>query len=85
LATDARQLVSRLRRFTKLPIAVGFGISTTEQVAEVAQFADAAVVGSAIVQSVEEAAPQGRAPQAVAELVKLLSAVSRIGCGPDKV
>jgi tryptophan synthase alpha chain len=85
LATDARQLVSRLRRFTKLPIAVGFGISTAAQVAEVAEFADAAVVGSAIVQAVEEAAPQGRAPQAVAELVKLLSAVSRIGCGPDKV
>jgi tryptophan synthase alpha chain len=85
LATDARQLVSRLRRFTKLPIAIGFGISNAAQVAEVAQFADAAVVGSAIVQAVEEAAPQGRAPQAVAELVKLLSAVSRIGCGSDKV
>ena len=74
LASDARQLVARLRRFTKLPIAVGFGISTAEHVAEVAQFADAAVVGSAIVQAVEQA--QGRAPQAVAELVKQLSAVS---------
>ena len=76
LATDARQLVTRLRRFTKLPIAVGFGFSSAEHVAEVAQFADAAVVGSAIVQAVEQAEPQGRAPQAVAELVKKLSAVS---------
>ncbi|MGB9106729.1 MAG: tryptophan synthase subunit alpha [Terriglobales bacterium] len=76
LATDARRLVKRLRRYTKLPIAVGFGISTAEQVQEVAQFADAAVVGSAIVQAVENAASRGSAPQAVAELVKQLSAFS---------
>lgn len=76
LATDARRLVKRLRRCTKLPIAVGFGISTAEQVQEVAQFADAAVVGSAIVQAVENAASPGSAPQAVAELVKQLTAFS---------
>jgi len=76
LATEARQLVTRLRRYARLPIAVGFGISTKEQVQEVAQFADAAVVGSAIVQAIENAAPQGRAPQAVAELVRKLSAFS---------
>ncbi len=76
LATDARQLVTRLRRYTKLPIAVGFGISTAEQVQEVAQFADAAVVGSAIVQAVEQAAPHGTAPQTVAELIRKLSAFS---------
>jgi tryptophan synthase alpha chain len=76
LAADARQLVTRLRRHTKLPIAVGFGISTAEQVNEVGRFGDAAVVGSAIVQAIENAAPQGRAPQAVAELVRKLSAVS---------
>ncbi|MBZ5627879.1 MAG: tryptophan synthase subunit alpha [Acidobacteriia bacterium] len=76
LATDARQLVTRLRRYTKLPIAVGFGISTAEHVQQVAQFADAAVVGSAIVQAIEKSAPLGHAPQAVAELVKELSAFS---------
>ena len=43
----------RLRRFTKLPVAVGFGISTPEQFAEVGKFADAAVVGSAIVETIE--------------------------------
>ena len=75
-------LVIRLRRFTRLPIAVGFGISTAEHVREVAEFADAAVVGSAIVQAVEEASPRGRAPQAVAELVKKLSAFShRLSAG----
>ena len=76
LASDARRLVKRLRRYTRLPIAVGFGISTAEQVQEVAQFADAAVVGSAIVQAVENAASPGSAPQAVAELVRKLSPFS---------
>ena len=47
---DASGLVKRLRRFTKLPVAVGFGISTPEQFAAVGQYAEAAVVGSAIVQ-----------------------------------
>ena len=76
IAGDARQLVTRIRRFTKLPVAVGFGISTAEHVREVGEFADAAVVGSAIVQAVEQASPQGKSPEAVAELVKQLSAVS---------
>src|SRR6202034_2226004 len=46
LTTDAEQLVGRIRRFTKLPIAVGFGISSPEHFAAVGAFADAAVVGS---------------------------------------
>ncbi len=54
LAGDARSLVERLRLHTKLPIAVGFGVSTPEQFAEVGSFADAAVVGSAIVQTIEQ-------------------------------
>jgi tryptophan synthase alpha chain len=48
-SSDAENLVSRLRKFTDLPIAVGFGISTAAQVAETWKYADAAVVGSAIV------------------------------------
>ena len=51
MSSDARGLVKRLRRFSKLPIAVGFGISTPEQFSAVGKFADAAVVGSAIVTS----------------------------------
>jgi tryptophan synthase alpha chain len=43
------QAVARLRRHTSLPVAVGFGIRTVEQAAEVAKVADAAVVGSALV------------------------------------
>ena len=68
LAADARQLVGRLRRTTKLPIAVGFGISTPEQFAAVGEFADAAVVGSAIVHAIEKAG-KARAAEAVGHLV----------------
>jgi len=72
LAADARELVSRLRRYTKLPVAVGFGISTAEQFAAVGEFADAAVVGSAIVQTIEKAGRE-KAAEAVAHLVKTLA------------
>lgn len=74
LADDARRLVRRLRKFTKLPIAVGFGISAPEQFATVGEFADAAVVGSAIVQTIES--NPGTEAQAVAEFIKQLSAFS---------
>jgi tryptophan synthase alpha chain len=49
-AADIAAAVARLRRFTELPIAVGFGIRTPEQAAAVARAADAAVVGTALVQ-----------------------------------
>ena len=48
-SSGAKTLIERLRRFTDLPIAVGFGISTFEQMRETLEYADAAVVGSAIV------------------------------------
>jgi tryptophan synthase alpha chain len=56
LAEDGRALVGRIRRLTTLPVAVGFGISGPEHVAEVAQWADAAVVGSALVAAIASAA-----------------------------
>ena len=61
LASDAAQLVERLRRYTKLPIAVGFGVSNAEHFAAVGEFADAAVIGSAIVQIIEKSNPQDAA------------------------
>ena len=70
LAEDARKLVKRLRRVTKLPIALGFGISTADQFAEVGEFADAIVVGSAIVETIER--NRGREAGAVGEFVKHL-------------
>jgi tryptophan synthase alpha chain len=53
---DAESLVKRMRAVSDLPIAVGFGISTAEQVRQVWRFADAAVIGSAIVSQVEKLA-----------------------------
>ncbi len=49
MSSEAETLVGRLRKFTDLPVAVGFGISTFEQMQETLEYADAAVVGSAIV------------------------------------
>jgi tryptophan synthase alpha chain len=74
LANDAQKLVQRLRRVTKLPVAVGFGISNAEQFAEVGKFADAVVVGSAIVETIER--NRGREAAAVGEFVGKLMAVS---------
>jgi tryptophan synthase alpha chain len=53
VAGDASELVARLRRFTTLPIAVGFGISNAEHVKAVGEFADAAIIGSALVALIE--------------------------------
>ena len=47
--------VARVRRYTSLPVGVGFGISTPEQAAWIASFADAAVVGSALIEAMEKA------------------------------
>jgi tryptophan synthase alpha chain len=69
LTADAAALVARIRRWTTLPVAVGFGISNAEHVAQVAEFADAAVVGSAIVELVERSTT-GDAPGAVARFIK---------------
>ena len=54
LSSEAELLVARVRKFSGLPVAVGFGISTVEQVAETLTYADAAVVGSAIVAQIEK-------------------------------
>ena len=74
LPEDAQKLVQRLRKYTKLPIAVGFGIATAEQFAAVGAFAEAAVVGSAIVETIER--NPGKEAESVAQFVKKLSAVS---------
>jgi tryptophan synthase alpha chain len=69
LTSDATSLVARIRRWSTLPVAVGFGISNSEHVAQVAEFADAAVVGSAIVGLIEGSTPDA-APGAVARFIE---------------
>jgi tryptophan synthase alpha chain len=54
LSADARPLVERLRALTGVPVALGFGLSTPEQVREAAAVADGVVVGSALVRFLEE-------------------------------
>ena len=55
VASGAEAMVRRIRAHTAMPIALGFGISSPEQVAEVCAYADAAVVGSALVSVIAEA------------------------------
>jgi len=69
LNSDAAALVARIRRWTSLPVAVGFGVSNREHVAQVAEFADAAVIGSAIVELIERSSAE-LAPGEVARFIK---------------
>ena len=69
MTADAETLVARLRRWSGLPVAVGFGISNAQHVAQVAEFADAAVIGSAIVELIERSTPS-TAPGEVARFIK---------------
>ena len=69
-SADVAAAVTRLRRFTWLPVVVGFGIRTPEQAAQVARAADAAVVGTALVQRVAlNLDPEGRAQPGLVDAV----------------
>ena len=73
VAGDAAELVGRLRQFTSLPIAVGFGISNADHVKAVGEFADAAVIGSALVGLIEKTGP-AEAATAVGQFIRSLRA-----------
>jgi tryptophan synthase alpha chain len=75
-AADVAAAVARIRKHTRLPVAVGFGIKTPEQAADIARIADAAVVGTALVQVVEKAAA-AKAPEAAADFVRALAMAVR--------
>jgi tryptophan synthase alpha chain len=67
---SVRQAVERLRKFTDLPVAVGFGIKNPEQAAEIARAADAAVVGSALVDRLaQNLDPDGKAKPSLGDAV----------------
>ncbi len=72
VAPGAEALVRRIRAVTSLPVALGFGISRPEHVAAVSAFADAAVVGSALVSLIAEAASSPRLIERVEEYVRHL-------------
>jgi tryptophan synthase alpha chain len=73
VSATAAELVRRTRAVSSLPLAVGFGISTPDQVAQVGEIADAVVVGSAIVKVVEE---EGSGPQLESKLEAFASHLS---------
>jgi tryptophan synthase alpha chain len=74
MTRDAEALVKRVRSVTDLPVAVGFGISTVEQVRAVWRFADAAVVGSAIVKQIEKLADSPNLVKNIGEFARSLVA-----------
>src|SRR3984957_8601098 len=76
---DLPALARRVRRATKLPLAVGFGISLPEHVAVLGGIADAAVVGSALMAEIEKAPTVDAAVAAVAARVRVLKQAARAG------
>jgi tryptophan synthase alpha chain len=79
LESELKAQVARLRRYTSLPIAVGFGISTPEQAARIGSFADAAVVGSALIDVMERAGRNGKkVSDAKAFVARLKRAMMRV-------
>jgi tryptophan synthase alpha chain len=79
VASSLDERVTEIRAHTKLPIAVGFGISTPEQARQVAAVADGVVVGSAIVQRISENAAQADLPARIGEFVAPLVAAVKAG------
>ena len=59
IGAGARDLVARVRRQTDLPVGVGLGVSNGKQAAQVAEFADAVVVGSALVTALQDGGVDG--------------------------
>ena len=74
LMHEAEALVQRVRKVTDLPVAVGFGISAANQVRAVWQFADAAVIGSAIVAEIEKLGARPDLTQRIADFARSLVA-----------
>jgi len=72
LADGAQEMVQRIRRVSDLPVALGFGISKPEHVREVGRWADAAVVGSALVSVIAEAGASDDLDRRVEEYVRWL-------------
>jgi tryptophan synthase alpha chain len=72
MSHEAERLVARVRQFSELPVAVGFGISSAEQVSDVWRYADAAVVGSALVAEIERLRGEPDLVQRVGEFTRRL-------------
>jgi tryptophan synthase alpha chain len=80
VSDEGRGLVERVRGYTDLPVAVGFGISRPEHVEQVGRYADAAIVGSALVNVIDQA-PAG---QAVAQAASFLVGLRKATESPNR-
>ena len=76
LPNDLKNSVARIREGTDLPIAVGFGISTPEQVGAVCDIADGAIVGSAVINIIAEASDSEARLQQVSQFTRDLAAAT---------
>jgi tryptophan synthase alpha chain len=72
VSEEAEKLVRRVHCFSRLPVAVGFGISTPQQVTDVLRYADAVVVGSAIVAEIERVSGEGNVAKQVGAFARSL-------------
>ena len=72
MSNRVETLVKRVQSHTELPVAVGFGISNAEHVREVGKFADGAVIGSALINSIQDNNPE-HAPQSAARFLRSLN------------
>jgi tryptophan synthase alpha chain len=72
MAAGLEEAVSKIRQISDVPVCVGFGVSTPEQVSEIGRFADGVVVGSALVDRIEAAETPGAAVISVSEFVAKL-------------
>jgi tryptophan synthase alpha chain len=72
VSEEAERLVQRVRKFSNLPVAVGFGISSAQQVADVQRYADAVVVGSAIVAEIERSVGSQNIARRIGDFAKTL-------------
>jgi tryptophan synthase alpha chain len=74
---DVEKRVREIRRYAKTPIAVGFGITTPEDVREVANFADGVIVGSALVKIIASAGDRGAVGDSLRTFTRSLKAATR--------
>lgn len=76
VSEEAEKLVNRMREFSSLPIAVGFGISNAAHVADVSRYADAVVVGSAIVAEMERCVEKTEVARQVDQFINRITGFS---------
>lgn len=84
IAETVQSMVASVKRLTNTPVAVGFGISSPAQAAEIAGYADGVIVGSAIVRLVGKSGDSEDTPQKVYEFVKPLADATKSGATAAK-